>query len=162
MKFDGIHENQARELRSSLAPCSLLGSRDPTFFLVGAAHGFLGLAALSPETSQIHEIHEILWTSMKFDGIHENQPRQLRSSLAPCACSLPFAPCSLEDSNPQLSCRDMIPCHRPPDLGPPESIKPVLANEREAHFLFLKSTRPIGANRSEWEPIGANRRQEEQ
>ncbi len=40
--------------------------------------------------------------------------------------------------------------------------KPVLANEREARFLFLKSTRPIGANRSEWEPIGANRRQQEQ
>ena len=29
MKFDGIHENQARELRSSLAPCSLLGFKDP-------------------------------------------------------------------------------------------------------------------------------------
>ena len=27
--------NQARELRSSLAPCSLLGFKDPTFFLVG-------------------------------------------------------------------------------------------------------------------------------
>ena len=27
--------NQARELRSSLAPCSLLGFRDPTFFLMG-------------------------------------------------------------------------------------------------------------------------------
>ena len=40
--------------------------------------------------------------------------------------------------------------------------KPVLANEREARFLFLKSTRPKGANRSEWEPIGANRRQQEQ
>ena len=50
--------------------------------------------------------------------------------------------------------------------GLPKSIKnllkPVLANEREARFLFLKSTRPIGANRSEWEPIGANRRQQEQ
>ena len=41
VKFDGIHENQARELRSSLAPCSLLGFKDPTFFLVGAAGGFL-------------------------------------------------------------------------------------------------------------------------
>ena len=27
--------DQARELRSSLAPCSLLGFKDPTFFLVG-------------------------------------------------------------------------------------------------------------------------------
>ena len=77
--------NQASELRSSLAPCSLLGFKDPTFFLVGAASRFLGLAAFSPETSQIHEIHEIQWKSMNFDGIHENQPRELRSSLAPCS-----------------------------------------------------------------------------
>ncbi len=85
MKFDGIHENQPRELRSSLAPCSLLGFRDPTFFLVGAAGWVLKLPALSPETSQIHEIHEILWKSMKFDGIHGNQPHELRTSLAPCS-----------------------------------------------------------------------------
>ena len=48
------------ELRSSLAPCSLLGFEDPTFFLVGAALALLAGAALSPETSQIYEIHEIL------------------------------------------------------------------------------------------------------
>ena len=59
MKFDGIHENQSRELRSSLAPCSLLGFKDPTFLLVGAAHGFLATKAFCPETSQIYEIHEI-------------------------------------------------------------------------------------------------------
>ena len=60
MKFDGIHENQPRELRSSLAPCSLLGFSDPTFFLVGP--GLPGhrapqvaTAAKAP-TLEIHEI----------------------------------------------------------------------------------------------------------
>ena len=67
--------------------------------------------------------------------------------------------------NPARSCQMLL------DLGPQESMKsiqihlksnkiyksienqPVLANEREARFLFLRSTRPIGANRSKWEPI---------
>jgi hypothetical protein len=60
MKFYGIYENQFRELRSSLAPCSLLGFKDPTFFLVGAAGPVLKLAAFSPETSQMDKIQQIL------------------------------------------------------------------------------------------------------
>ena len=36
MKFDGIHGNQPRELRSSLAPYSSLGFEDPTSRIQGS------------------------------------------------------------------------------------------------------------------------------
>ena len=94
MKFNGFHENQPRELRSSLDPCSLLGFKDPTFFLVGAAHGSLDWTAFCPETSQIHEIHEDPCKSMKFDGIMKTKQGssdpQIQGSKLSCKGSRPF------------------------------------------------------------------------
>ena len=72
-KIDEIHRksmksnaHQARELRSSLAPCSLLGFRDPTFFLVGIqvdATGCQRPPKLGPLKSM--ESHEILLKPIK-------------------------------------------------------------------------------------------------
>ena len=79
MTFDDWHQDQACELRSSLAPCSLdsrirgskLSSRASRPILKAATGG----GFLSKNIPK----------SMKFNGIHENQPRELRSSLAPCS-----------------------------------------------------------------------------
>ena len=60
MKFDGIHRNQPRELRCSLAPCSLLGFRDPTFFLVGAQSVATARHKLRARTLEIHQIAKII------------------------------------------------------------------------------------------------------
>ena len=115
MKIDETRWNPWKSTRSSLAPCSLLGFTDPTFFLVGPrlpAHRLP--QAAKGRTPQINEIHEILRKSMKFDGIHENQTRELRSSLAPCSL-LGFRDPTFFLVGPRL------PCHSPPNLGPLKS-----------------------------------------
>ena len=58
--------NQARDLRSSLAPCSLLGFKDPTFFLVGVVRA-TGRHRL-PDTLQAAGLQ----AAGKITQIHEN------------------------------------------------------------------------------------------
>ena len=65
--------NQARELRSSLAPCSLLGFRDPTFFVMGTQVAATGRHRLRARTL---EIHEISWNTNK---TYENHLKSMKS-----------------------------------------------------------------------------------